>query len=472
MTELLIKGGCVVTMGPGIGDFASADVHVRDGRLVAVAPQLDVPGAEIIDAVGKIVTPGLVDGHRHVWQSLLRGVSVDWSFSEYMVEARSMYCGCFEPEDAYVANYLGGLEAVAAGITSLVDHSHLQASPAMSDALAAGLLASGVGGIFCYALQNVPVYCDGAPIDKDDVRDMLMRVPDAWHDGNAARVQAAFHSASPLKFGVALPETTPYLPAEMAEAAFRRAAALKPSFITGHWNATMRDGSYVSSLPHLVEAGVFTTPTSLTHCNDLSEADMSLMAANGIGLSTCPDIECGMGIGRLQARRFGELGGASSLGLDLSSYAQSDILKQARLMLQTERKRLADAAGHMPAKTGWAARGALEMVTIKGAQSLGLDHEVGSLTPGKRADVVIVAPNPVLAMPVIDPVATLLFYTDTADVETVIVNGDVRKQGGHLVGVDLKTLQQDCAHAAARVQGRYKLLPRDTLRQVWAGMFG
>jgi len=139
MTELLIKGGCVVTMDPSIGDFASADVHVRDGRLVAVAPQLDVPGAEVIDAVGKIVIPGLVDGHRHVWQSLLRGVSVDWSLSEYMIEARSMYCGCFEPEDAYAANYLGGLEAVAAGITTLVDHSHLQASPAMSDALAAGL---------------------------------------------------------------------------------------------------------------------------------------------------------------------------------------------------------------------------------------------------------------------------------------------------------------------------------------------
>lgn len=131
MTELLIKGGCVVTMDPGIGDFASADVHVRDGRLVAVAPQLDVPGAEVIDAVGKIVIPGLVDGHRHVWQSLLRGVSVDWSLPEYMVEARSMYCGCFEPEDAYVANYLGGLEAVTAHWLPGCSPAALAASSAM-----------------------------------------------------------------------------------------------------------------------------------------------------------------------------------------------------------------------------------------------------------------------------------------------------------------------------------------------------
>ncbi len=210
MADIIIRGGYVVTMDVDIPDLPQGDVYIHDDRIVEVADHIDVSGAEVIDARGCVVTPGFIDGHRHVWCGLLRGARKadwgNWTLPEYMVEARSMYCGCFGADDEYVANYFGGLESLNAGITSVVDHSHLQKSPDVSEALARGLKDSGVGGFFCYSLQNVPNFVDNGSPDPDAIRDLLMRAPDAWHDEAAAHIRAAYFLNGPLRFGVALPE--------------------------------------------------------------------------------------------------------------------------------------------------------------------------------------------------------------------------------------------------------------------------
>lgn len=387
-----------------------------------------------------------------------------------MVEVRAIYCGCFDPDDAYLANYLGGLESIAAGITTIVDHCHLQSTPEVSDALARGLKDSGVGGVFCYALQNVPCYVDGEAVDGDAVRDMLTRLPDAWHDANAARVRDEHFGSGPLAFGVALPETTPYMPAEHSAAFLARAEALSPKLVTGHWNAKSKP-AYQSSLADLLGAGAFTSSTVLTHNNDLNDQDLTLMASAGLGLCTCPDTECGMGLGALMARRFVDLGGAASLGLDTTSFTQADMFKQARLLLQMERKRLADEAGRMPVEIGYGTRAVLELLTLTGARSLGMGAEIGSLTPGKRADIVLVTHDQVVETAIADPVNTLIFYTDASDVDTVIVAGEIRKRGAKLVGIDLDALRERTRRTVAAVAGRYAGLPRERLADVWAGMF-
>jgi cytosine/adenosine deaminase-related metal-dependent hydrolase len=161
MADIIIRGGYVVTMDVDIPDLPQGDVYIHDDRIVEVADHIDVSGAEVIDARGCVVTPGFIDGHRHVWCGLLRGARKadwgNWTLPEYMVEARSMYCGCFGADDEYVANYFGGLESLNAGITSVVDHSHLQKSPDVSDALARGLKDSGVGGFFVTACRTSPI---------------------------------------------------------------------------------------------------------------------------------------------------------------------------------------------------------------------------------------------------------------------------------------------------------------------------
>ncbi|WP_375488914.1 amidohydrolase family protein, partial [uncultured Mycobacterium sp.] len=289
-------------MDSEIGDLPVGDVLIRGGLIAAVAPTLDAGGAEVIDATGAIVIPGLIDGHRHLWQALLRGAAADWSLQQYMAEARSMYCGCFDAEAAYLSNYLGGLESLSAGITTVVDHSHLQTCPQSTDALVRGLLDSGVGGVFCYALQNVPTFLDGAPVDIAAVRELVMRSPDEWHDENATRVRAKFFGdpGQRLRFGVALPETAPYLPLDALRALLVRVGALEPFLVTGHWDV----GAVDSTIAALCEHQDWPAHTSLTHCNHLDDDEMAALAHADVGICTTPDIECGMGSGPLVARRF------------------------------------------------------------------------------------------------------------------------------------------------------------------------
>jgi cytosine/adenosine deaminase-related metal-dependent hydrolase len=471
MQDLLIRNGYVLTMDEGLGELPKGDVHVRGDRIVAVGPALDVPGAQIVDASGKIVLPGLVDGHRHVWQSILRGLAADWTFPQYMVEARAIYSGCFDAEAAYVANYVGGLESIQAGITTVVDHCHLQSSPEVSDALARGLKESGVGGVFCYAIQNAPNFTGEGAFDPTAVKDLLTRAPDDWHDTNAKRVRDTHFGSGPLQFGVALPEMTPYVPADYATALLKRANDLAPALVTGHWNAVNKPGFYMSSIRELVAAEAFQTATILSHNNDLNDDDLKTMASAGVGLCTCPDVEHGMGLGKLMALRFVELGGAASLGLDVTCFVQADLFKQARMLLIAERKRLADEAGRIPSEIGYSTRTVLELLTITGARSIGQEHEIGSLTPGKRADLIVVDGNAVFASPLADPAGILLFHTDASDIDTVLVAGKIRKRAGRLVDVDLADLNARTRRACTRIKDRYESLPRETLQDVWAGMF-
>jgi 5-methylthioadenosine/S-adenosylhomocysteine deaminase len=116
-------------------------------------------------------------------------------------------------------------------------------------------------------------------------------------------------------------------------------------------------------------------------------------------------------------------------------------------------------------------RAVLELLTLTGARSLGMEDEIGSLTPGKRADLIIVASNPLLAAPMAEPEATLIFFTDASDIDTVLVAGTIRKRDAALVGIDWDDLREKTRRSAAAISERYKSLPREKLENVWAGMF-
>lgn len=157
-----------------------------------------------------------------------------------------MLGGCFNVDDASIASLFNGLRSIKAGITTVVDHSHLQKSPAVSDALARGMLDSGVGGFFCYALQNVTDSLDGNEVDEKSVRELLARPADDWHYDNAERIRKTFFDGKqgPLRFGVALYEAIAYIPEEHAQQLFERANSLRPALLTCHSNAIQKPGFY------------------------------------------------------------------------------------------------------------------------------------------------------------------------------------------------------------------------------------
>ena len=129
MNRLLIKGGSIVSMDPAIKDIPRGDVLVENGRIAAVAPALEADDAEIIDAAGMIVLPGLINAHLHTWQSALRGIAGDWTVGKYMQAMHGGLAGHFRAEDVYIANLMGALNSLNNGTTTLVDWCHVNRTP-------------------------------------------------------------------------------------------------------------------------------------------------------------------------------------------------------------------------------------------------------------------------------------------------------------------------------------------------------
>jgi 5-methylthioadenosine/S-adenosylhomocysteine deaminase len=186
--KTVIRGGMVLTMDPDIGDLPTGEVLVADGRIVEVGPETSAEGAEVVDATNMIVIPGLVDTHRHTWQSCLRQIGVDWTLREYL-EMLRVVRPRFTPDDVYVANLLGSVEALNEGITTLLDWSHIILSPGHADAAVSGLTASGGRAVFAYGLP----YDISAEWYAADVK----RLADAYGPGRDQPVTMALAGTNP-----------------------------------------------------------------------------------------------------------------------------------------------------------------------------------------------------------------------------------------------------------------------------------
>src|SRR5215470_6221869 len=176
--EFVIRGASVLTMDPNIGDFATGDVHLRDGAIVAVAPRIDVANAQIIEARDMICMPGFVDTHWHLWTSLLRPF-VRADIDELGYFPVSFRLGkLFTPEDSYRSVLLGLAEALSAGVTTVHNWAHNVRSPEHADAELAAMRDAGIRGRFAYGPAQ------GAPNDQPmDIAD-LARVKREWLPGD------------------------------------------------------------------------------------------------------------------------------------------------------------------------------------------------------------------------------------------------------------------------------------------------
>jgi 5-methylthioadenosine/S-adenosylhomocysteine deaminase len=202
--KTLIRNASILTMDRAFGDLPYGDILIVDDRIAEIAVAISADDAEIFDATEMIASPGFVDTHRHTWQTQLKGVAIDWSLFDYVCLMRSMYSVCYDPDDAYLGNYVGALEAVNAGITSLVDHSHLQISNEHSNALVAGLKDSGIRGILCYGVYRNPKYTPGDVLTPAAIAGDVAGPLEEFQRINAARIRERFFPSNDglLQFGI------------------------------------------------------------------------------------------------------------------------------------------------------------------------------------------------------------------------------------------------------------------------------
>ncbi|MFE2749854.1 amidohydrolase family protein [Streptomyces scopuliridis] len=442
--RILVRGGHVLTMDPALGDFPSADVLIEDGVITAVAPSLPVTDAEVVDASGHLVLPGLIDTHRHTWQSLVRGVCGDWTLADYYFGIRLGISPAYTPDDVRLGNFFGGVDALNAGVTTLLDFSHCNNTPDHSDGAVLGLQQAGIRAAFCYG------FFESSP-EVTRFGDHAARIADFHRIADTH-----FASDGLLTLGVSLSELFglpfDHTVAELAAARERRA------LLVNHAGCVF--GSVLTTgITEMDALGLLGPDMVHVHCASFDDAEWEILARTGGKVSFSVETEMNMGFGRPPFQRAHRYGVAPTLSTDVVSLNSGDLWHAMRFGLACARADAADTinlSGAMPETVAVTAREALNWSTVNAADAMGLGEKIGSLTPGKRADLILVGGPAMEQHPQVDPYATLVFQTTAADVRTVLIDGRIVKRDGVLITTDLATITADADAASERILGRLR----------------
>ncbi|TFV47476.1 amidohydrolase family protein [Blastococcus sp. TF02A_35] len=422
---VVLRNGTVLTMDDAGTILPDADVLVVDDRIAAVGPALEVPeGTQEIDARGGIVMPGMIDTHRHMWQTAMRGYGADWTLTQYFVWYYLEHGRKFRPQDVAAGNRLSALESLEAGVTTTVDWSHGLQSVDHAEAAVSALRS--VPGRFVLAYGNI----QAAPWEwtaDPAVRSFLERHRDSA-DGMLG-LQLAFDVTGDPSF----PEKAAF---EVA-----RDLGLPVTTHAGVWGATNDDGI---RLMH--EHGFMGPETVYVHAASLSPDSYHRIAATGGSISVSTESEQSAGQGyppTWQVRRHGI---PVSLSMDTSVWWSGDLFSAMRTTLGADRSREhfeAHLKGDTVTQLELRAEDVVRWATRGGAATLGRD-DLGSLEAGKKADVVLIKndASPV-SFPVLNPYGHVAFQAQRGDVHTVLVDGRVVKHAHALVDSDLPGVRRE-----------------------------
>jgi 5-methylthioadenosine/S-adenosylhomocysteine deaminase len=440
--RLLLCGGYVLSMDEGVGELV-ADVLIEDGAIAAIAPGLDAVDAERIDVSGDVVMPGFVDTHRHTWQTPFRGICADWTLEQYFRGIRMTVSPNCAGEDIYAGNYVGALEALDAGVTTLLDFSHCNNSPEHADAALQGLRDAGIRAMYAYGYYP-------SPVAEPAFAEHAQRLADA----RRIREQLLPGDDGLVTMGVALTECA-LLPFEQTIAEARSAHEMDVPMVlhTGcSWGLRVTEG-----VPELEHHGLLGPDQVHVHCNTLDERDFRRLAEHDCKVSSSPETELQMGMGHPVIGRALAHGMRPSLSCDVMSSNSGDMFAQMRLGLQFERcmgNDVLNAENRMPESLELTVRDALRWATTNGAHAMGLEQRIGSLAVGKQADVIVIGGGRLNMTPMADPVGCLVAQANPSNVKHVLVAGRPVKRDGELCDVDLDRARQLAEAAWERVARR------------------
>ena len=415
----LIRGGIVLSLDPAVGDFSTGDILVEGDEIVAVGPNLSANGAEIIDAGGMIVMPGFVDTHRHIWEGLLRNIGTDVPLegrTSYISHVLHKLAPAHRPQDAYAGNLVSALGAIDAGITTLLDWSHIQGSPAHTDAVVQALWDSGMRAVFAYGFPWWGKWEERQP---------------SWFVRCANEHFTTTDQLLTLALAAPGPEFTDF------------------EVTRDHWKLARETGARISThvgvgsygldgkVQEFGEAGLLGPDTTYIHCTTLNDTEIQMIVDTGGTVSLASPVEMMMGHGMPPIQKFLNRGLAPSLSIDVETNVPSDMFNQMRSVLALQRTQATVEGKPLASPTE-----ILAWATIEGAKANGLESKVGSLTPGKKADIVMLRTDRMNVTPLNDPATAVVAGMDTSNVDTVVINGRVMKRHGELLHVDWEAMRR------------------------------
>jgi 5-methylthioadenosine/S-adenosylhomocysteine deaminase len=435
---VVFRNATVLTMDDAHHVLSGGDVLISGERIAAVGSGLAVPeGTVEIDATGGIVMPGMIDTHRHMWQTAMRGYGADWTLTQYFVWNYLQWGKSFRPQDIHAGNLVSAIEAIDAGVTTSVDWSHNLQTTEHAEAAVDALRV--VPGRFVLAYGNI----QAAPWEWSTTPEF--RAFAERHFGGGGDDMLGFQIA----FDV--PPASPDFP---EKAAFEVARDLGVPVTThaGVWKVTGDEGIRL-----MYEHGFMTPATVYVHSATLSPDSYHRIAATGGSVSLSTESEQSAGQGYPPTWKLREHGIDVSLSMDTSVWWSADLFSAMRATLSADRAREhleAHSRDETVTHHKLRAEQVVDWATMGGARALGLDSVVGSLTPGKKADVVLIKndASPVM-FPLLHPYGHVVFQAQRGDVHTVLVNGKVVKYDHALVGVDLARAREAAGQTVEYLRG-------------------
>lgn len=422
---LLIEGGRVMTMDPMLGDIEDGDVLIRNGRIVAVGQNLDAGGARRIDARGQVVLPGFVDAHNHLYVTLMRGQFRNGQGQFFPVSAR--LAAHMTAQDTYVAMRLGALELLNAGITTTGDFFDNVISPAHGEA---GVRALEDAGIRATLFYGGPDKTTQRQIDLEQLQALTRQ------QGQNARVRMGLAWRLPRNRD----DAANWAMRQREYATAQRLGLPVQVHVSGEAQA-MFDA--------LIEPDYLDPRLAVIHATDARPEQLRALEKAGAALVLTPISEHRVGYGLTRLDHFNGVR-RQGLGVDGNALAGSaDMFATLRLAALTWSGATRDERAPPP-------RALLDLATRGGAEALGLGEQIGTLTPGKRADVQSVALDALnlAGFGGGDPAALLVYSARPENVRTVVVDGHLVKLEGQLQGVELPRVLEEAAASAQQLVRR------------------
>jgi 5-methylthioadenosine/S-adenosylhomocysteine deaminase len=409
----LFRGGTIVTMDARVPNLSTGDVLVDSGRIAAVGLNLQADGAEVIDAGGSIVMPGFVDAHHHMWLGVMRRMmpDVDDLFAYIDVVAEKLGAH-YRPLDMYLSTKLTALASLDAGITTIIDACHSSRSPGHTDAALEALDDAGIR-----ALHMV-----GAAMDKKastaHLPADLERLADNWNRGDGL-VRVGLFGQLNLDW-------------------WRVARDLEMRILTEFIGDLAKLG------PEFAKHGVLGPHNIFNHCTRVPQDTWKLFADTGVNITVNPrsDALFGFDDETFAYQQAIDHGLSPALGIDLDTAFGSDLFGEMHALFGQQRSamRYRRFRGEKNVATPISVDAVLKAATVNGARAAGLESDIGTLTPGKQADIVMIRTNGVAVFPVTNAIGTIVQAVERSDVDTVMVAGEIRKRAGKLIGVDVAKL--------------------------------
>jgi 5-methylthioadenosine/S-adenosylhomocysteine deaminase len=413
--RLLLRGGTILSMDASVGNLQAGDLLIENGRIAAIAPSLESVEAKVIDARGMIVIPGFVDAHRHAWQGALKRLmpNVD-NLKDYSTGTHSALAPHYRPQDMFVGNLLTALGCLDAGTTTIIDVSHNARTPAHTDGAIDGFIEAGVRALHCPGQPIAGEWQKHWPLD-------LERLQRERFSG-ADQLVTLGMTAQPNK--------------EHWAVGRRLGLRMVTEFL----------GPMAGMLVELEREKLLGPDNIFNHCTTLPRESWAILRDTGVTITVDPrsDTQYALAGGVFAYQEAIDHGIRPGIGTDLETAYGGDMFVEMRVAFSLQRAiaqtRRYGGAADAPAPVR--VQDLLAAATVDGARCAGLEARTGSLTPGKAADIVLIRTDDIGVYPSNNAFGTVVHAADRSNVDTVIVNGRIRKSGGKMWGVDMARIKR------------------------------